>query len=249
MIWIFGGTTEGKNVVQVLDKMDLPYVYSTKTKVSIKLSDHGLYRFGAMDMEEMKKAFVYMKVSLVIDAAHPFAEELHRNIFDVCHSLDLRLVRYERKYDKFTHECIHYCESLDHIIESLLKCNYQRIFVMTGVQNIPHYMNRGFNSELYYRIIDCSRSKELANKYGVDEDRLFYFPLDMDFHDQLSLMKELHIDAMVTKESGSSGYFGLKAKVAMDLGIDLYVWKRPKLPLYDEIVDDVITLTKTLNDV
>ncbi|QZT36856.1 precorrin-6A/cobalt-precorrin-6A reductase [Halosquirtibacter xylanolyticus] len=236
MIWIFGGTTEGKKCVEVLEHLRLPYVYSTKTKVKIELGKRGTYRFGAMTPNDMIRAFNEIGVTKVIDAAHPFALELHRNIFNVANILDVRLIRYEREYVSIEHTSVTYFDSIAEIVSALTTIDAKNVFVMTGVQNISKYIEAKIKSKLYYRIIDCQRSKLIAEQLGVAPSCLHLFPSKIDVGEQELLMEQLDIDIMITKESGSSGFFEEKLQVASKLGINLWVWKRPNLPSYDHLV-------------
>ncbi|QZE14733.1 precorrin-6A/cobalt-precorrin-6A reductase [Halosquirtibacter laminarini] len=248
MIWVFGGTTEGKKCIAILDQRNIPYIYSTKTKVIVSLGKNGSYSYGALDSAEMQNVFVKRGVTAVIDAAHPFAQILHENVFQVCEDLQVPLVRFERHFSQEKSSTVHYEENLDKIISNLEEESFKSIFVMTGVQNIPAYFDRGISGELHFRIIDCARSRRLAQEYGVDEDHLHFFPATMNVDEQLHLMSSLGIDSMVTKESGASGFFHDKVEVSERLQIPLYVWKRPKLPTYIYTVFSSDELDEILNN-
>ena len=54
MILIFGGTTEGRKAVEVLEEAGSPFFYSTKTGEQDLTLQHGNRINGAMDAETMK---------------------------------------------------------------------------------------------------------------------------------------------------------------------------------------------------
>ena len=53
MILVFGGTTEGRKAVEVLEESGSPYYYSTKTGEQDLTLHHGQRIDGALDAEAM----------------------------------------------------------------------------------------------------------------------------------------------------------------------------------------------------
>lgn len=96
MILVFGGTTEGKKTAALLDFLGEPYFYSTKTKSIIDIK--GNHIFGKKGVDEISELCKEKDIKLIIDAAHPFAEELHSNIFQVTTNLDIPVIRFERTF-------------------------------------------------------------------------------------------------------------------------------------------------------
>ena len=72
MILVFGGTTEGRKAVEVLDEAGSSYWYSTKTGEQDINPHHGECIDGAMDAEAMKAFCQEHEIRLIIDAAHPW---------------------------------------------------------------------------------------------------------------------------------------------------------------------------------
>ena len=54
MVLIFGGTTEGRTAVRVLDEAGTPYYYSTKSDTQQIECKHGTRVAGGMDTSEMQ---------------------------------------------------------------------------------------------------------------------------------------------------------------------------------------------------
>ena len=80
MILVFGGTTEGRKAVEVLEEAGSPFFYSTKTGEQDLTLQHGTRIDGAMDAEAMKAFISQHDIRLIVDAAHPFASTLHQTI-------------------------------------------------------------------------------------------------------------------------------------------------------------------------
>ena len=80
MILIFGGTTEGKQVIEVLQQLRLPHIYSTKTEIDVVLGECGKYRHGAFSSRRLEKFIRENNITMIVHASHPFATELHQTI-------------------------------------------------------------------------------------------------------------------------------------------------------------------------
>jgi cobalt-precorrin-5B (C1)-methyltransferase len=91
VVIIFGGTTEGRKVAELFDVIGQEYFYSTKndTQKNIK----GRRIFGGMDSDEMIAFCSLHQIRLIVDAAHPFAVELHHNIHRVSEQTGLQVIR------------------------------------------------------------------------------------------------------------------------------------------------------------
>ena len=98
MILVFGGTTEGRKAVEVLEKAGNAYYYSTKTGEQDITLHHGIRLDGALDEEAMRAFCQKHDIRLIVDAAHPFASQLHQTIAQVSETIRIPTIRYERIY-------------------------------------------------------------------------------------------------------------------------------------------------------
>ena len=98
MILVFGGTTEGRKAVEVLEEGGSVYYYSTKTGEQDITLHNGQRIDGALDGEAMRVFCQGHAIRLIVDAAHPFASQLHETIAQVSEALAIPVVRYERIY-------------------------------------------------------------------------------------------------------------------------------------------------------
>ena len=98
MILVFGGTTEGRMTVKVLDESGAAYWYSTRSDTQEIQPAHGYHITGAMEVCEMAAFCHEHGIRLIIDAAHPFAINLHRNIIDLAGQIGTPVIRYDRIY-------------------------------------------------------------------------------------------------------------------------------------------------------
>lgn len=226
MILILGGTTEGRVAVRVADEAAATYYYSTKGTLQSIECAHGIRLTGAMNAEEMECFCRDHAIKLLIDAAHPFAQVLHQTIEKVSKCLQIPVIRYERRYPPRDEDLI-WCDSYADAIHQMENRGIQRLLALSGVNTIAPLRPYWRSHTTWFRILEREESLSLAEKQGFPQERLVFY---REGEDELKLLEQLHPDAILTKESGFSGYFTDKVNAARQFGIPVFVVKRPALP-------------------
>ena len=224
MILVFGGTTEGRKSVEVLEEGGSPYFYSTKTGEQDITLHHGQRIDGALDAEAMQTFCREHDIRLIVDAAHPFASQLHQTIAQVSESLNIPTIRYERIYPKRDSEItwINDYSQIPNDINSLL--------ATTGVQSISKLKPlEAAGIKVFYRILNRESSIALAQKQGASPEQLCYYEDPKDV--------SVEADAILLKESGLSGGFQEKVDAAKARGMRIIALKRPQTPEIFTIVN------------
>ena len=242
MILILGGTTEGRKAVQVVESAGKPYYYSTVGSEQTIDAVHAIRLTGGMEEEEMEQFCREKEISLLVDAAHPFATRLHRTLAKVSSRLQIPVVRLERQYparDKRLVWCADYAAAIDRMRADGI-CN---LLALTGVKTIAKLRPYWEQTPCWFRILDREESLSLAESEGFPRERLVFFH---EGEDEKELLERLHPDAILTKESGESGYFREKVEAAEAFGIPVYVIQRPLLPDSFTFVQGVEGLRKAI---
>ena len=224
MILVFGGTTEGRKAVEVLEEGGSPYYYSTKTGEQDLTLHHGQRIDGALDAEPMQTFCRENDIRLIVDAAHPFATLLHQTIAEVSDALKIPAIRYERIFPERDASL----EWLDNYEQVPL--DIKTLLATTGVQSISKLKpleTKGV--KVYYRILNRESSIALAQKQGARMEQLCYFEDPKDV--------PVEADAILLKESGLSGGFQEKVDAAKAKGMRILVLKRPEAPAVFKIVN------------
>ena len=102
MILVFGGTTEGRIAAKVLDESGAIYYYSTRSDVQDIQLAHGVRLTGTMELAQMKAFCHEHDIALIIDATHPFAQNLHHNVVNLAQQLVVPLIRLNRIFTNST---------------------------------------------------------------------------------------------------------------------------------------------------
>ena len=217
MILVFGGTTEGRKAVEVLEEGGSPYYYSTKTGEQDLTLHHGQRIDGALDAEAMQNFCREHDIRLMVDAAHPFAAQLHQTIAEVSDALKIPAIRYERIFPE-RDASLEWLDSYDQVPHDI-----KTLLATTGVQSISKLKPlEAAGVKVYYRILNRESSIALAQKQGATMEQLCYFEDPKDV--------PVEADAILLKESGLSGGFQEKVDAAKARGMRILVLKRPETP-------------------
>ena len=224
MILVFGGTTEGRKAVEVLEEGGSPYFYSTKTGEQDITLHHGQRIDGALDEEAMRAFCQAQHIRLIVDAAHPFASQLHQTIAQVSEALNIPAIRYERIYPERDPE-ITWIDDYSQIPRDI-----HSLLATTGVQSISKLKPLvAAGIKVFYRILNRESSIALAQKQGASPEQLCYYEDPQDI--------PVEAEAILLKESGLSGGFQEKVEAAKARGMRIIALKRPQTPAIFTIVN------------
>ena len=224
MILVFGGTTEGRKAVEVLEEGGSPYFYSTKTGEQDITLQHGVRIDGALDEAAMTRFCTEHAIRMIVDAAHPFAALLHRTIAKTASALSLPVVRFERIYPP-RDPAITWIDDYTQIPRDI-----HSLLATTGVQSISKLKPLAADGiSIFYRILNRPSSIALALKQGATQAQLCYYDDPNDI--------PVQADAILLKESGLSGGFTEKIEAAKACGMRVIAIKRPEQPKSFIVVD------------
>ena len=222
MILVFGGTTEGRKAAIALEDAGKTFYYSTRgSEQEIDLV-HGIRTTGGMDVDDITRFCDEKGIALLIDAAHPFAENLHRNIIEAARRKQLPVIRYERQYPPRSDDMI-WCDDYNDAVEKMERHGVERLLALTGVQTIGKLKPFWEQHLTWFRILNRASSVELALRSGFPKEYLTFY----DDEPTAATIETLHPDAIITKESGESGGFDEKVEAARKAGIPVFVVCRP----------------------
>ena len=217
MILVFGGTTEGRKAVEVLEEGGSPYFYSTKTGEQDITLQHGVRIDGALDEAAMMHFCTEHGIRMIVDAAHPFAALLHQTIAKTASALSLPVIRFERIYPP----CAPAITWIDDYTQ--IPRDIHSLLATTGVQSISKLKPLAADGiSIFYRILNRPSSIALALKQGATQAQLCYYDDPNDI--------PVQSDAILLKESGLSGGFTEKTGAAKACGMRVIAIKRPEQP-------------------
>lgn len=235
MILLLGGTTEAKQVASYFDEQGIDYVYSTRTNV--KFEGKGAYRSGGLDAAQLLQFCRSQRVSLIIDACHPFAEELHQTVAAI--TAQIPGIRFERALtERIIHPLVQYRRNYKEILISIEEQNYQSMLALTGVQSIPLLSSFWQHHPCWFRILNRKESIDFATRYHFPATHL-RFGLPQEKEQEITLFKELNPQVILSKESGLNGKLTAKTEAAIACNIPIFILEKPEVPALLKVVHNL----------
>ncbi|GAW27909.1 MULTISPECIES: precorrin-6A reductase [unclassified Carboxydocella] len=236
MILILGGTTEAKEAAVWLKKNTVPFVVTTTTELGRKqLLSEGIENILVTKLNEITftELIHKLKVNMILDATHPFAEQIHQLAIDIARKMNLPYLRYQRQDVELNNNnpYIIVCHNWEEAIKQASKFNC--ILLTIGVKRLNEWGNHPLlqTKKLYARVLPVPESISTALDAGFSPQNLFamYGPVPAAI--DLSIIRSYKIDVMVTKESGYNGGLQNKIQAVTEAGIHLILIKKPQLNL------------------
>ncbi len=230
-VFIFGGTTEGRIEAENSIKKGYDVTVSVATDMGAEelkgLSVNVLV--GRMGVAQMEAAIA--GYDTVIDATHPYATEVTRNIQKACVNSDMTYQRIERDtaYEGDMPRHFFYAVTHAEAAEYLLHTE-GNILLTTGSKNLSDY--GGLAPErLYARVLPTHEALDLCDSAGIPKSHIIAMHGPFSKEINSAMIREYNIKHLVTKQSGATGGFPEKVQAVSDNDIELVVVKK-ELPVF-----------------
>lgn len=229
---IFGGTTEGRVLAEKAAALQIPVTVSVSTEYGAELlteSDFLTVHQGNLTEEKMEQFLLSQKAELCMDATHPYAELVTKNIRKACEKLFLpyvRILRNEEAADAGEDRVS--VKSVEEAV-SFLQETEGNIFIATGSKELEKYTQLpGFGERCTARILPSEEAIAKAVSLGFAGKHLI--AMQGPFSEALNeaMLKSTESRFFVTKSSGKEGGFAEKCRAAKAAGATLIVVERPQ---------------------
>lgn len=228
--------------VEVCEQAGKPFYYSTKSELQQVEMHHGQRLTGAMDTPGMVAFCKEHGVECIIDAAHPFAENLHRTVM----ATGWPVIRLQRPTSQDKAGVV-YCRDYAEAVCRLKAEPARLLLALSGANTIVRLKDYWQQHATIFRILDRDESRHTAASADFPLHRLIYYQSDIchthvlpTVDEEKALMQRLGCDAIITKDSGQTGGFDAKVDAALQLGIRVFV-VRPPLLASDALIHTIVT--------
>ncbi|MCR5144107.1 MAG: precorrin-6A reductase [Lachnospiraceae bacterium] len=233
-ILIFSGTTEGRELAEVLDRNSIDCHVCVATEYgSLVMPElpHVTIHEGRLDCKKMQKLYKKEKISVIVDATHPYANLVTSIIQKSVEDTDityLRLLRPNTDADMTNPEGTAYYVSAEECANALLETE-GNIFLTTGSKDLKMYcQDSSLRERLVVRVLPGLESLELCYENGLEGKQIIAMQGPFSKEMNLSLMQEYNIRHMVTKESGHTGGVESKISAAEECDVKTHIIRRPE---------------------
>lgn len=215
MIWIIGGTSEARKLVDRIGDLD-NFIVTVATDSGKEFIKSGKLRVGRMSYEEMGKFINENKIKVIIDLTHPFAKIVSDNAKKIAKEKDIDYIRYVREKTNYKNaiNLNSYKEAYDY-----LQNVKGTVFFTTGSKNIGDFEKIRGNNRFIYRIIPALESIKECIKYNIHIRDIVAAVGPFSIEYNKIMFKEYKADYVIMKDSGATGGTIERIKACEELGI------------------------------
>ena len=232
MIMIISGTGDGRELTELLLKEGYQVMAATATKYGAELmhEHENLKRIaGRMNHEQIKECIMNNKILMVIDATHPYAEEISINAMIACDKTEIPYYRYEREnssnIDSYP---LIYCNSYEDAANVLLSSE-GNVLLSTGSKSLKVFTDLLGTNRLFPRVLPNSEIIRKCEELGFSPSNIIAMQGPFSEEMNVEIIKKYSIKLLVTKESGYYGGTLAKLKAAKKMNIRAVMIRRPQV--------------------
>jgi precorrin-6x reductase len=229
-VLVFGGTTEGRQLVEWLDARgtcDVVVCVTTDYGASLVAGGrHVTVVRGPLSDARKRELMEGHDFCCVVDATHPYAQHISQSVDELARAYHKDVVRVERA------SC---AEGTWTSVASPLEAARHvagvtgRVLLTTGTKDLATFVDAlpDFAERLYVRVLPVSSALARVEALGVPASHVVAMQGPFSAALNAAVIRELDVRCMVAKQSGTAGGFEQKVQAARECGIELVVIERP----------------------
>lgn len=259
-IVVFGGTAEGRLLAEAFQNTDLILHLSVATEYGASLlpkCSNIKVSFGRMDKKQMKDFLFASKAAYCLDATHPYATEVTRNIYEACHDMSVSYIRVLRKEGELFADSkqktlpeetgrVHMTASVKEAVE-YLEHTTGTIFLTTGSKELEAFTYLSdYQDRCVARVLPTVAVLEKCKELGFEGKNLI--AMQGPFSEELNyqMFRQTNTAFVVTKNSGAAGGYQEKCEAALRAGADIVVIEREQELIESGIQTEVYSLEEAI---
>lgn len=254
MIFVFAGTSEGRQAAKLLQDNDKDIIAFVTTRQGVELlQKEGIsgekIHCGRLDLSRIKELIEGRKPDMLVDATHPFAVNISKSLIRISEEQQLALVRIERPRLKQANDPMVYGVPDVASAADLASELGQNIFLTIGSKAAGEFAKIAMprNKRVITRVMPSDESVNKCLDAGFDADNILtgYGPFSLE--DNIKDFQDYHIDVIVTKDSGVEGGVQEKIDAALQLSIKVVLIERPPDPYKNISSPNITTISAITN--
>ena len=248
-VLLFGGTTEGRELAARLAGRGQRTILCVATDYGREVLEPELLanpcldvRIGRMDAEEMRRLILEEEPGLVVDATHPYADQVTRNVREACEKTGRECLRClrprsgeESSGDMGVRSGAESPEggvvrvpSVQAAVEWLAARDGD-ILVTTGSKELATFSQLpDFATRVYARVLPTLPSLSACLDQGLSGRHIIAMQGPFSEETNRSQLAEFNCRFLVTKDTGDIGGFREKVRAAGEAGAVALVIDRPE---------------------
>ena len=228
MIGIIVGTSEGKELLKGLNEFTEDIFVSTATTYGGDLLKEYKYKVlntKPLNKKELEEKLKELDIKLLVDASHPYAVEVSKNLIEVCSKLNIIYLRYERKgiLEEFR-ECTHInIVSNFEELEKKLKIFEGTILNTTGSKSAEKILKMNLKNRVIHRVLPSIEVMKKLIELGIGPDDIIALKGSHSEEFNRACLKEFNCKGIIMKDSGREGGTREKIMAALKEEVEIFV--------------------------
>ena len=231
MIGFILGTSEGKKILKLINKYTNEIAVTTATTYGGEiLKDFNIKVLNTkpLNEEEMLKWLKANEIHVLVDASHPYAEEVTKTALKCAESLGIQYVRFERQgvLENINWDNIIRVKNYDEAIEAIKEID-GNVLNTTGGNNVSKFLSLDFKYRVIHRILPLPKVLNKIVEAGISIKDIIAMQGPITYEVEKAFVYQYNAKAILTKDSGVEGGTLEKYKAARETGIKLIVIEKP----------------------
>ena len=249
MIGFILGTSEGRKILSLINKYTDEIAVTTATTYGgevLKEFNIKVLNTKPLNKEEMLNWIKVNEINVLVDASHPYAQEVTKTALECANDLEIQYVRYERlgSLENITGEDIIRVKSYDEGID-IIKEIEGNVLNTTGGNNVSKFLNLNFKYRVIHRILPSPKVLTKIVEAGINIKDIIALQGPISYELEKAFINQYDVKAILTKDSGIEGGVLEKLKAVRECKIKLIVIEKQKLN-YDLVFNDEESLVEFL---
>lgn len=236
-VLIYGGTTEGRVLADKLTHAGVHCLVLVATEYGEQMlwplekekPEWIRVHQGRLTPEEMRALYREENPDVIVDATHPYAELVKKNIQGSLEEYrEIPFFRIERKQEVLgEQEGARYFDSISECVSALGETT-GNILLTTGSKNLPEFsQDLRLRKRLYVRVLPSLESLRICQDCGISGKQIIAMqgPFSEAMNEQM--IRETEAKILVMKESGRVGGEASRMAAAEQAGAVCYIIRRP----------------------
>lgn len=246
-IVIFAGTSEGKATANLLAEQGHELFVTVATEYGKCIFEESLTQKnvhlleGRLRIDEMEKLIA--SADLAVDATHPYAVEVSKNIVKACESVQkpyLRILRGNQDAKAYE-DVILWAQDQEDAIR-IMNEKEGRVLLTTGSKDLPKYTAvKDYKERLFPRILPDMVSLQIAMDNDYKKKNIICMQGPFTEEVNASMLEMIGADFLLTKETGESGGYYEKLSACRIANAKAIVIRRPQEEI-DKRTDPIIEM-------
>lgn len=226
---VFAGTTEGYALCEFLAENRVSVYACAATEYGGSLLQENEFLHvsaGRLKTEDMEELFRKENPEIVLDATHPYAAEVTKNIRTACESAGVLYQRILRPEGEKNSEAI-YVESTEEAA-AFLSGTEGNIFLTTGSKELAKFTGiPDYKERLFARVLSIPSVIRSCAELGIEGKHLIGMQGPFSAEINEAMLRQFQCSYLVTKDTGLAGGFLEKMEACQRCGVTPVIIGRP----------------------